>query len=164
MYCQFGDSSDYNKVRSKNMQKHNNYDNLMKSFCLFFCFALLIIISACSTKITPVTLSVTRLSPLRPLPALNITIRNQQAVQQLYQAAYNLPDAGNGKRNCTEDDGIIYHLNFSQDANTSDEMDVQPSGCLILTTSQGSLQENYQFLALVMKTIHVNPLVPRLVL
>jgi len=139
-----------------------NYNNVTKKlFSLFFFLALLGIINSCSsTKITPDTLSVTRSSPLRPLPALHVTIKNQQAVQQLYQAVYNLPDASNSKRTCTEDDGITYHLSFSQAGNTSDEMDMDVSGCLILTTTQGSLQENYQFLALVAKTIGVNPLVP----
>ena len=105
-------------------------------------------------------LHVNRSSPLRVLPALNITITDKKAVQQLYQAAYNLPAVSSGKRNCPEDTGIIYHLSFSQDQNTNDDMDLGPSGCLILTTQQGSLQENYQFLDLVMKTIHVNPLIP----
>jgi hypothetical protein len=91
---------------------------------------------------------------------LNITITDKQSVQQLYQAAYNLPAVSNGKRNCPEDSGIVYHLKFIQDTNTSEEMDVQATGCLILTTSQGFLQENDAFLDLVAKTIHVNPLVP----
>ncbi len=141
------------------MRRCNN--STKKLFLPFLCLALLGIISSCNpTKIVPVTLSVTRSSPLRPLPALQVTITNQQAVQKLYQAAYSLPDASNGKRTCPEDDGIIYHLSFSQDENTSDDMDIEASGCLILITSQGLLQENYQFLALVMKTIGVNPLVP----
>ncbi len=134
---------------------------LKKLFFLFSCLLFLCTISACSgTRITPVILHVTRSSPLRSLPALNITITDKKAVQQLYQAANNLPAISNGKRNCSEDTGIVYHLNFSQDQNTNDEMDLEVSGCLILTTQQGSLQENYQFLDLVMKTIHVNPLVP----
>ena len=105
-------------------------------------------------------LHINRSSPLRVLPPLNITVTDKNVVQQLYQAAYNLPIASSDKRSCPEDTGIVYHLSFSQDPNANDEMDLRPSGCLILTTQQGSLQENYQFLNLVMKTIHVNPLVP----
>lgn len=117
--------------------------------------------SSCSgTRITPVALYITRSSPLRILPPLGITVTDKKEVQQLYQAAYDLPAASSDKRSCPEDTGIVYHLRFSQDPKTNDEIDLRPSGCLILTTQQGSLQENYQFLNLVMETIHVNPLVP----
>lgn len=142
--------------------KRHIHTNLAKrAFFALFCLILLSITSSCgSTKITPVTLYVTRSSPLRPLPSLNITITDKQSVQQLYQAAYNLPDASSDKRTCPEDSGIVYHLKFSQDKNTSEEMDMEASGCLILTTTQGLLQENTSFLDLVAKTIHVSPLVP----
>ena len=144
------------------MQSHKKIRLLTKSVFIVLLPVLFITISCGSTQITPVTLTVTRSSNLRPLPALHIVIKDRKAVQQLYHAAYNLPDASNsGTRHCLNDDGIIYHLNFLQDDNTSDSMDIQVSGCLILTTSQGNLQESYQFLDLVMKTIHVDPLIPR---
>lgn len=128
---------------------------------LLLCLLAMIIVSSCgSTEIVPTVLYATRSSPLRPLPPVNITITDKQAVQKLYQAAYQLPQVSGGTRNCLDDDGIVYHLTFSQDATTNDSMDVEASGCLVLTTSQGPLQENYAFLSLVEQTIHISPLVP----
>lgn len=143
-------------------KKHIITNGAKIAFFALFCLILSGIISSCGSRIAPVKLYVTRTSPFRPLPPLNTTITDTQAVQQLYQAAYNLPDVGSGTSGCLNNTGIVYHLTFYQDANNTDEMDVAPSGCLILTTSQGPLQENDAFLNLVAKTIHVNPLIPLL--
>ncbi|GHO71161.1 hypothetical protein KSC_100530 [Ktedonobacter sp. SOSP1-52] len=83
-----------------------------------------------------------------------------KAVQQLYQAAYKLPSPDLGKQQCLNNTGIVYHLKFIQDTQNSEEMDLQASGCLTLTTAQGDRQEDDQFLDLAAKVIHVDPLVP----
>lgn len=143
------------------IHKHTFLSFVERVSLFFFCLALISTISSCSgTQISPVALYVTRSSPLRPLPPLHITITDKQAVQQLYQAIYLLPNANSGKRTCLEDSGIIYHLTFIQNKNTKEEINVDPSGCLILTTTQGPRQENPAFLDLVMKIIHVSPLIP----
>lgn len=143
---------------------HKTFDpaSLRRLFCLFFFALLLLIASSCggTSEITPVALHVTRSSPLRPLPPLNMTITDKKAVQALYQAAYNLPLIDGGTQSCSVDLGIVYHLDFIEDKSTSENMDLQVTGCLHLTTTQGVRQANNAFLDLVARTIHVNPLVP----
>src|SRR5579883_1811698 len=114
---------------------------VLLSLCLAFCLSGVLIsnLSSCGTSrsLVPTKLEVTRSSPLRSLPALHTTITDVSAVRHLYQAAYKLPGPPEGKRNCLNDTGIVYHLKFVQDAQNSETMDMQVSGCLILTTVQG---------------------------
>ncbi|WP_201372604.1 hypothetical protein [Ktedonobacter robiniae] len=131
---------------------------------VFFYALLLGSLSSCVSpgSLVPTRLEVTRSSPLRPLPALHIAVTDAKAVQQLYQAAYKLPSPSLGKRQCLENTGIVYYLKFIQNTQSSEEMDLQVSGCLTLTTAQDTRQEDDQFLHLVAKVIHVDPLVPLL--
>ena len=137
-----------------------DFISLVATIC--FCMLLLSSISSCTSpgSLVPSRLDVTRVSPLRSLPELHTIVTNAKAVQQLYQAAYKLPDPPTGKRNCLDDTGVVYHLTFIQDTQNTEEMNMQVSGCLTLTTVQGDYQEDDQFLDLAKKVIHVNPLVP----
>ena len=120
-------------------------------------------LEATTSSFNPVSLEVTRSAPSLSLPALHVTITDEKAVQQFYQAAYNLPrlpTSGNLKMHCLAGYDIVYHLKFHSES-ASDEMDMAPTGCLLLRTSQGLRQESNQFLDLAMKTTHIDPLMPQ---
>lgn len=99
-------------------------------------------------------------------PGFNRTIRNAQAVQRLYRAAYALPlPPSSGVTHCGSDNGMFYILTFvDEKTHQQQQMRQYAEGCqnldLNLQGPSGARLTNDAFLSLLLKTIGIPSLVP----
>lgn len=102
------------------------------------CFFLIMLLAACRSMPPqqPTRLEVTRVETRHQNIRRTWVVTDSQAVQQLFQEIYNLPDHhNNGSDSCAEPT-YQYHLNFFANA-TSIEKDDLNTYCFTLTTSDG---------------------------
>jgi hypothetical protein len=106
-----------------------------KLFFLIFPFLLTLVscgtVSVASTSPLPTKLQVERVThTINYFSPFSRTITKAQSVQVLYNAALALPEPlTTGARSCSGGYGLTYHLHFSQNGMSAQQMDLKPSGC-----------------------------------
>jgi hypothetical protein len=70
--------------------------------------------------------------------AFSKTIDNRSSVGKLYADIAALPVFPSGPRNCPNDSGIVYHLDFYAGSTALLAADYDPSGCASVTLSDGT--------------------------
>ena len=142
----------------------------LQRMLLILLFALILV--SCDTNETSSSTSFTTLKPTilnasRPerkdydISALNRTVRDAAAVQQLFTAAYKLPKPPSGTINCPSDIGLVYQLDFLHDGTPLQNMSLQATGCTFLFLNQYDVRvSNYAFQVLLCQIIGIPSLVP----
>jgi hypothetical protein len=74
-------------------------------------------------------------------PSFDATIPDRSPVQKLYADIIALPAVSGGPRNCPNDSGISYHLDFYSGAAVLLAADYDPSGCASITLSDGTRKD-----------------------
>ena len=136
----------------------------MKSKRLLVICLLMLVFSGCEASAAhPNILFVTRSNPpLLHLSPFSKKITNSNDVQNLYNAALNLPSVS-GNLNCTTSSygGLNYQMKFMSSDNVVKNMDLDAATCRLLTIGQSDIrQTNSDFLNLFIKTIGVSSLLP----
>ncbi len=94
---------------------------------------------------------------------LDKTVTDAATVQNLYTTALKLPaypTSASISQSCLNDTGVIYHLDFLQDAAEVQRMNLDPGSCKILYFSQTDLrQASDTFLNLLKQTLQVHSLI-----
>jgi hypothetical protein len=73
-------------------------------------------------------------------PPFSKTIDDRSSVAKLYADIAALPVFPSGPRNCPNDSGIAYHLDFYAQTTVSLAADYDPSGCASVTLSDGTIK------------------------
>jgi hypothetical protein len=115
-------------------------------------------------KVAPpaMTLSVTRTGPVwSSYPPLNRVSTDTAAVERLYTLALGLPKAM-GVMSCPADNGVKYHLTFTDVSAATSQMTLNATGCQILTIGSGDARmATSDFLTLFTQTIGLSTLSTR---
>jgi hypothetical protein len=109
---------------------------MMKWSVLSVVLLLMLGVAACGSggDAKPTMLHVTRNEELSgyDFAPLDVTVRDVNAIQHLYQAAYALPKPPSGTINCPNDIGLTYHLEFFEGDTSVQQMDLDATGCQFL--------------------------------
>jgi len=73
-------------------------------------------------------------------PPYSGTINDRASVGKLYAEVLALPPLGGGPRNCPNDLGISYHLDFYSGTTSLLAADYDPTGCASVTLSDGTVK------------------------
>jgi hypothetical protein len=142
----------------------------MRVFWLLCSLVLLVLLTASDADATEASIATpTRLHATRPATdfsptPLDVTTRDEAAVQRLYQAAYKLTPVPPGEvLFCPAQRSLNYTLDFFQGEVEVQQMHLNPTGCHILTIGSRGGDHRFttpDFIALVARTIGIPLLIP----
>jgi hypothetical protein len=141
-------------------------------FFLIFPFLLTLVscgtVSVASTSPLPTKLQVERATyTINHFSPFSRTITKAQSVQVLYNAALALPKPLTTRaHSCPADYGLTYHLHFSQNGMSVQQMDLEASGCRALIigkndtriVSEAFITSSAQTMGISLSQIIVSPL------
>jgi hypothetical protein len=131
--------------------------------CLIVCLFIVLLAGCGGSAAHPTALFVVRNNPpLLHLPPFSKKITDSKDVQNLYNAALNLPSIA-GNINCTTSSygGLSYQMKFMSGNNGVENMNLDAATCKLLTIGKSDVrQTNTAFLNLFIKTLGIPALLP----